>query len=49
MEFKQDDNEEDATERAKRRYMKYRKEPDTLLTGTELRHRIHMRRLLEIL
>ncbi len=46
MESKQDKDEEDATDRAKRRYMEYRKDPDESLTGTELRRRIRMRRLL---
>lgn len=49
MGIKQDEGEEDATDRAKRRYTKYRKEPDASLTGTEIRRRIHVRRMLESL
>lgn len=49
LEAKQGETEEDAVERAKQRYMKYRKNPDALLSSSELRRRIHLRRLLESL
>lgn len=48
-EAKRGDSEAEAVERAKQRYMRYRRDPDALLTGTELRRRIHLRRLLESL
>lgn len=49
VDLKRTESEQDAAESAKQRYMKYRKDPDALLSGTELRRRIHIRRLLESL
>lgn len=49
VESQRGESEEEAVDKARQRYMKYRKGPDALLSGTELRRRIHVRRLLESL
>jgi hypothetical protein len=42
-------SEEEAVERARARYAKYRSDPSRLISGTELRRRVHLRRLAESL
>lgn len=46
-EAEQVSTEAEAIERARARYQQYRANPEEAITGTELRHRIHLRRLLE--
>lgn len=48
-ESKQLATEAEAVERARARYAKHRADPGQAITGTELRRRIHLRRLLDSL